>query len=102
MTTRYFHIRSVISEKGGATVQVTPSVDLPFHVDVRSVECSSKDNYDKKKGRSLCEDHPYKTILLRELPSELANIAKAAKRHGRVAIVKTNFDYSIKYFLPKE
>lgn len=98
---RFFHIRCVLNEKGGATVQVQPALS-PLHVDIRSVECSSKDNYDKKKGRSLCLDKPFKTIPLRQLPDELKAISLAAKRHGRIAIAKTNYDYAVKYFLPKD
>lgn len=100
MQARYFHIRCVLNTKGGATVSVSKVDDT--HVLVKHVECSHKDNYDKKVGRRLADATEGSVIPLRYLPEHLATIAKSAKRHGRVAIVKTNFDYSIKSFLPKE
>lgn len=100
MSNKYFHIRCVLNTKGGATVSVTKVDDT--HVLVKSVECSHMDNYNKKVGRSLADAQEGEIIPLRYLPEKLAAIALAAKRHGRVAIVKTNFDYSVKAFLPKE
>lgn len=98
MSNRSFHIRCVLNTKGGATVSV--SQEDTAHVRVKFSECSHKDNYDKKKGRSLSKDGEF--IPLRYLPEKITEIAKGAKRHGRVAVVKTKYGYSIKYFLPKE
>ncbi len=100
---RFFHIRDAFGDsKGGATVRVVGDTERVGQVDVQYVECSRKDNYNKAQGRSLSVKAPLKVVALRQLPDELKSIAIRARRHGRIGLVKTHYDYAVKYFLPKD
>lgn len=99
---RFFHIRDMFSPKGGATVRVVGDTEQCGQVDVQVVECSAHDNYSRKEGRSRVVAKPLKVVPLRKLPAELQSIALKAEKHGRIGYAQANFDYSVKYFLPKE
>jgi hypothetical protein len=96
---RYFHLRSYHEEKGGATVKVTGNTEQVGQVDVQFTPVSKKDNYCRNTGRIMASKAPVKVLPLRYLPKELARIAEAndspSWHHG-------SFDFSTKYFLPKE
>ncbi len=96
---RFFHIRMPHTTHGGATVQVTGDTDVVGQVDVQFTQCSKKDQFVKKEGRSFAAKAPVKILPLRYLPQELGRIA------GRVnPYMAQNVDYTfaMKYFLPKE
>jgi hypothetical protein len=88
--------------KGGVTVRVTGDTDNVGQVDVQYVECSQKDNFCKKTGRSLAEKAPVKVVALRYLPAELGRIAQRAQARKRLLAFNSDFTFAIKYFLPKE
>lgn len=91
------------SHNGGSTaVRVTGDTERVGQVDVQYAECSRKDNFCKKTGRSLAEKAPVKVVPLRFLPQELARIAEKAKERKRIRTTPEDFTYSLKYFLPKE
>lgn len=101
---RYFHIRNPLfldQCKGGVTVRVTGDTERVGQVDVQFAECSSQDNFCKKTGRSLAEAAPVKVVPLRFLSKELERIAERAKDHKRIKAHMVNFDFAIKYFLPR-
>lgn len=91
---RYFHIRAY-GCKGGATVKVVGDTTTTS-VEVQFSRCSKHDNFCKKTGRSFADKAPVKVIPLRFLPREIEEIAR-----NQVGLIY-NYDFSIKYFLPKE
>lgn len=91
---RYFHIRPH-GCMGGATVKVVGDT-TSSNVEIAFSRCSKHDNFCKKIGRSLADSAPVKVIPLRYLPRELDGIAL------KVVDAITFYDFSIKYFLPKE
>lgn len=104
---RYFHIRNPnwmdASGKGGVTVRVTGDTERVGQVDVQYAECSRKDSFCKKTGRSFAEKAPVKVVPLRFLPQELNRIAEKAVQRKRIRANQLNdFTYALKYFLPKE
>lgn len=100
---RFFHIRTG-KKTGGATVRVTADTDQIGQVDVQVSNCSKKDPFCKKTGRTLAAEAPIKVVPLRYLPAELDRIANKAFKRCKTPNMMGMFDYSfaIKYFLPKE
>lgn len=103
--TRFFHMNNstwfpLKSKRNGATVVVTGDTDDPAQVDVRVAFCSRKDMYCRKTGREEALKAKPKIIMLRHLPREMLNIAvEAGYSHESQ---KSMYDYTVKYFLPKE
>lgn len=103
---RFFHIRNPkwmdAAHKGGVTVRVVGDTDHVGQVDVQFTECSKKDNFCKKTGRSYAARAPVKVVPLRFLPQELSRIADTAIKNKRIIAATDDFTFAIKYFLPKE
>jgi hypothetical protein len=93
---RYFHIHQ--GSKGGMCVRVVGDTDIIGQVDVQVARCSEADNYCRQTGRIQATKAPVKVVPLRYLPKELEAAAKKIKIDG----FYFSFDYSMKYFLPKE
>jgi hypothetical protein len=66
-------------------------------VDVQFAKCSKRDTFVKHLGRAEAEKAPVKVVPLRYLPRELARLERQAQAWSR-----SDFDFSTKYFLPKE
>lgn len=104
---RFFHLRNPAwmdsGHKGGITVRVVGDTNLIGQVDVQVAECSRKDSFCKRTGRSLAEKAPIKVVALRFLPAELGRIATKAVKNKRLrADAVADYTFAIKYFLPKE
>src|SRR5689334_3030957 len=103
---RFFHIRPDLNN-GGATVRVVGNTEQVGQVDVQVAYCHSHttenrgDPYCKATGRDYATKSPMKIVPLRYLPRELERIqAVVARRTGGFVI--NDFNFSMKYFLPKE
>lgn len=111
MKSRFFHLRNPFNVlRGGATVLVTPLQEDPFCVQVQSTFCSKKDLFCRKTGRQQAELAPKEIIALRDLGTYLYNIEDRmlcrvllqCKKHPEVRDNYIhNWDFAIRYFLPK-
>lgn len=105
---RFFHLRDPswmdTTHKGGATVRVVGDPERVGQVDVQFVQCSRKDPFCKKTGRSFAEAAPIKVVPLRYLPNELARIHNTAFQNKRLRHTANanDYEFAMKYFLPKE
>lgn len=113
---RYVHIRLVYPKdgewvyqpRGGATVRIAGDPDAPGKVDVQVAFCSKKDTFCKERGRIEAFKAPIKIVPLRYIGREVADIAQETmnRRAGGVkgldVVVKNDYDFLIRYFLPKE
>jgi hypothetical protein len=107
---RYFHMNTrrywnpsglphTRSKYAGATVRVEGDTDDPAQVDVQVTFCSIKDAYCRKTGREEALKAKTKVVMLRYLSRELLDIAKQAN-YGFPK--QGDWDFAMKYFLPKE
>jgi len=102
MKQRYFHIRNVelhpthneILPHGGVTISVTPA--QRGFVTVRFSECSLKDNFCRRTGRSFADKRAGAGIPVESLPDVMATIVMTSKRVQSPSI--TDFDFATKYF----
>ena len=92
---RYFHLRPVLSHKGGVCVKVVGDTEQVGQVDLQYSKCSNKDAYVKKTGRSLADAAPVKIVPLRYLAKELEHLG------GPFIGYTPDFSFTLKYFLPK-
>lgn len=109
-TKRFFHIRPLVKrgrkftpyEKGGATVLVQSTDKLGF-VSVSFVLCSKKDNFVKKVGREQASQPDIQQVMpLRYLGKVLEDIANDVSEACKLPTLDTDYNYTLKYFLPKE
>jgi hypothetical protein len=119
---RFFHIRPNMNN-GGATVRVVGDTDKVGQVDVQVAFCHTHtkpiytpdgkvalpdrgDPYCRKTGRETASKAPVKIVPLRYLPKELERVwAEAYKKqagHEYPCPITGHYDFSVKYFLPKE
>jgi len=113
---RYVHIRLVsprdgkwvYQPRGGATVRVSGNTDTPGQVDLQVAFCSKKDTFCKERGRIEAFKAPVKIVPLRYIGKHVQDIAQEAmnRREGGTkgldVVVENNYDFLIRYFLPKE
>lgn len=98
MKKRYFHIRNVgptMLPHGGVTISVEPAATEGF-VTVRYSECSLKDNFCRRTGRSFADKRPGYPIAVDDLPRSMARIVDTSKRITNPSVV--NFQFATKYF----
>lgn len=125
---RFFHIRTPLalsftvsglapmvvperaSRQGGATVLVVGDPDSPNSVEVQTAFCCKKDIYCRAEGRKVALTKPAEKISLRDLPRVLGEIEDQAMCQGSTWLRKheevrrglvRNWDFSMRYFLPR-
>ena len=108
-TVRYFHIRPIVRrlgrfmvyEKGGATVRVTGDSEDISNVTIQSISCSKDDNFVRRNGRVLASKAPEEVIKLRYLGMHLAEIAEDVEDRCKKPTQDSDYNFALKYFLPK-
>jgi hypothetical protein len=112
MNKRFFHIRNVdgfaahnraigdggwMHPHGGVTFLVQQTG--PDTVAVSYSECSLKDNFCRKTGRSFAQDHRHTLTAVSELPSYMQKVVEKSKRLPSPSV--TDFSFTTKYFTEK-
>lgn len=107
---RFFHMRTG-SPFGGATVRVIGDTDHVGQVEVQYTICSKKDLFNKKLGRKFAGEAPIKIVPLRFLSRELVSVEHRMlclqdswyRKNSAIGLdIVRDYNFAIRYFLPKE
>lgn len=95
---KYVHVRN-FGLKGGATFRIVGDTDQVGIVSVQKSYCSLKDNFDKKKGRTIAEKHEAVAVPLRILAKHLAEECQV--KQIKCYFDSFDFQYLVNAFLPR-